>query len=499
MTFAFRVDSSTRLGTGHLVRCLTLAQTLRSHDVDAVFLCRQLDGVMTSRVENAGFEVLYMGETRVGEDPSEREDAIESLRLIDERSLNRVIVDHYDLSLEWEELVTSRVDSLAVIDDFTNRQHRCNLLLNQNLVSPRAETYAQSLHGVKRALVGPRFALLQPDYALHRSLLPTEISEVKRIVVFMGGSDPKNVTEFVLRSLINMELGAITVDVVIGPSNPHRARLLTSFEIHRSIVFHFDLPSLAPLLARSDLAIGAGGISNWERMCLGVPSVVIDVAENQREICIELAQADLIKHVGSSQSIFPDDIERAVGGLISDGNLRRHYSIQGKITVDGLGASRVAEALVPSDRSSLTLRSCRNEDAVPYFNWANDLLVRKSSLNSEPITWVEHETWFMSRMESPTCRMYTLCSDSLPVGQIRFQREDDAWSINYSLDELVRGRDWGSLLVEQGLAKFRRFTTGKVVAKVKASNLVSQRIFERLGFSKGAQFNTAVNQFELMI
>ncbi|MHB1091068.1 MAG: UDP-2,4-diacetamido-2,4,6-trideoxy-beta-L-altropyranose hydrolase [Ilumatobacteraceae bacterium] len=499
MTFAFRVDSSTRIGTGHLTRCLNLAKTLRSRGTNTVFLCRRLDGAVTSRVENSGFEVLYLSDTKVGEDSSEHGDAIETLRLIREHSLTRVVVDHYGLSLEWEELVAENVDNLTVIDDFTHRQHRCDLLLNQNLLPPHAGMYASSFHDVTRTLVGPRFALLHPDFALSRSLRSTEISNVKRIVVFMSGSDPENTTEFILRSLLNMELGAITVDVAIGSSNPHRLDLLSTFGDHQSITFHVDLPSLAPLLACSDLAIGAGGISNWERMCLGVPSVVIDIAENQREICIELARAGLVEYVGSFHSISPIDIEHAVVNLISDGDLRRRYSIQGQITVDGLGASRVAEVLLPSDRTSLTLRNCQVEDAFLYFNWANDPSVRESSLNSEPITWIEHQVWFKSRINDLMCRMYVLCSNNLPVGQIRFQKDNDAWSINYSLDELVRGRGWGNFLVEQGLAKFRKSTTGKVIAKVKPSNIVSQRIFEQLGFSKNAKSDAVVEQFELMI
>lgn len=499
MTFAFRVDSSTRIGTGHIVRCLALAQALRSRGEDALFLCRHLDGVMTSRVENAGFEVVHLRDAEVGDDPTELTDAIETVRLVRERSLTRVVLDHYDLSLKWEQSVGEHVESLTVIDDLTHRQHQCDLLLNQNLLPQREATYTASLDGVVRTLIGPIFALLQPDFASIRSLRSTEIFDVERVVVSMGGSDPTNSTEFILRSLLNTELGAIAVDVVIGSSNPHRSDLLSVFEGHQSMTFHVGLPSLAPLLARSDLAIGAGGTSNWERMCLGVPSVVVDIVENQREICMELAHAGLIEHVGSAHMISSIDIERAVSNLISDRNLRRHYSIQGQITVDGLGADRVAEALLPSDQSSLTMRSCRSEDIFLYFNWVNDHLVRENSLDSEPITWIEHETWFNSRINDPQCHMYVLCSNDLPVGQIRFQKDNYAWSINYSLDKLVRGRGWGHFPVERGLAELRRWTTGKVIAKVKTSNVTSRRVFEQLGFSRSSQPGSAVEQFELMI
>lgn len=499
MTFAFRVDSSTRIGTGHLVRCLTLAKNLRSCGEESVFLCQHLEGDMTARVEQAGFKVMFLDLGTNGHDINENRDAIESLRLIHECSASQVVLDHYDLSLEWEKLVAQHIESLTVIDDFTDRRHQCDLLINQNLVPPRDESFSASPHGATRALIGPKFALLQSEYAALRSIRSVKNSLIKRISVFMGGSDPENVTELVLRSLVNMELADIAIDVVIGTANPHHSELISVFGDNQSVTFHSNLSSLASLLATSDLAIGAGGTSNWERMCLGVPSIVLDIAENQREICVELAGAGLIEYIGNSHLISPLDIERAVGKLISQKNLRRHYSLQGQITVDGLGASRVLETLLPGDQTSLTLRSCRVEDIFLYFNWVNEPMVRQSSLQSEPISWSEHEAWFMSRMNSPTCRMYVICSGNLPIGQVRFERDDDAWTIDYSLDEFVRGRGWGHLLVERGLSEFRKSTTGKVIATVKATNIVSRRIFEQLGFSRSTQIGTATEQFELMI
>lgn len=499
MTFAFRVDSSTRIGTGHLVRCLTLAKHLRSRGVEVIFLCQHLEGDTTALVEQAGFEVMFLNIGNDGHASSQNRDAIESLRLIHECSATRVVLDHYDLSLEWEELVAGNIKSLMVIDDFTDRRHRCDLLLNQNLVPPRDSSFSVSPHGATRALVGPKFALLQHEYAAIRSIRSMENSPIDRISVFMGGSDPENVTELVLRSLVNMELGNIAIDVVIGAANPHHAQLLSLFGDYDSIIFHTDLTSLAPLLTKSDLAIGAGGTSNWERMCLGVPSIVVDIAENQRGICIELARAGFIEHIGSSHSISSGDIQHAVEKLISQTQLRSQYSRQGQIAVDGLGANRVNEILLPSDQTSLTLRNRQVEDIFLYFNWVNESMVRQSSIQSEPISWSEHEAWFMSRINSSTCMMYVICANDLPIGQVRFEKDGEAWAIDYSLDEFIRGRGWGHAVVELGLAELRKSTTGKLVANVKTTNIASQQIFKRLGFSTTAQSGDAVEQFVLMI
>jgi len=147
MTFAFRVDSSTRIGTGHLVRCITLAEKLKSRGEESIFLCRHLEGDLTSQVEGAGFEVLHVNINQGDRSTLESRDAIETLRLSGERSASRIIVDHYDLSLEWEESVTRHVDSLVVIDDFTDRQHRCDLLLNQNLLHSNDLSHSRKFDG----------------------------------------------------------------------------------------------------------------------------------------------------------------------------------------------------------------------------------------------------------------------------------------------------------------------------------------------------------------
>lgn len=499
MTFGFRVDSSARIGTGHLVRCLTLAKKLKSRGEDAIFLCQHLEGNMASLATKAGFEVLSVDINQTSKESPESRDAFESLRMIRARSINRIILDHYDLSLGWEEQIGQQVDDVFVIDDLTHRQHQCDLLLNQNLIPPNDASYSNSEHGATRALIGPKYALLQDDYALVRSIRSFENSGVKRISVFMGGSDPDNTTELVLRSVADMDLDGISIDVVTGSANPHRTQLLATFGGNQSITFYSDLPSLASVISESDLAVGAGGTANWERMCLGVPSIVLDIAENQREICVELARVGLIEHIGSSHSASPIHIQNAIEKLCSDQRLRNEISWKGQVTVDGHGASRVVETLMPSDRTSLSLRNSRLGDISLYFNWVNESTVRQHSINSDPIAWREHETWFQSRIDNPTCRMYVFCADELPIGQVRFEMSGEAWTIDYSLDEFVRGRGWGKTLVERAIAELKKSTTGTVVANVKASNVVSRRIFEQLGFSNSAQSGSAVEQFALTI
>lgn len=499
MTFGIRVDSSARIGTGHLVRCLTLANKLRSRGEDVIFLSQSLANDMSSQVTDAGFEVLNVDTSRTNHESPEERDALESLRLIKSRSINRVILDHYDLSLGWEEQIGKEVDQVFVIDDLFHRRHHSDLLLNQNLVPPNDDAYSGSDHGARHVLIGPKFALLQDEYASVRTIRPADNSRVERISVFMGGSDPDNATDLVLRSLNAIDLTDIAVDVVIGQANSHRTQLVEKFGSNPAFTFHTGFSSLATLFNESDLALGAGGTTNWERMCLGVPSIVIDIAENQREICVELARAGLIEYLGSFQSVRQTDIQNAVEKLRSDQDRRNQYSWQGQIAVDGLGTNRIVETLLPSDSESLSLRRTRIGDMTLYFNWVNEFSVRQNSINSQPIPWHVHEEWFKSRIDNPNSQMYVLCAGDLPCGQVRFEKSGEEWTIDYSLDVLVRGRGWGKTLVSKALAELRKSSTGKIVANVKTSNLASRQIFHELHFLTTARSTVDTEQFELVI
>lgn len=190
-----------------------------------------------------------------------------------------------------------------VVDDLGNRDHDCDVLLDQNYSSDPQARYRGRVPNQAIQLLGPRYALLQPEYAAYRAELSPHSGQVRRIFIFFGGTDPENLTGVCLQALAESGLRDIAVDAIVGPNNPNRETLAEQAGRIPQVTLYSPRPHLADLMASADLAIGAGDTTTWERCCLGLPSVVISIAEDQRLTCISLANDGLIFYAGDANHI----------------------------------------------------------------------------------------------------------------------------------------------------------------------------------------------------
>jgi RimJ/RimL family protein N-acetyltransferase len=237
-------------------------------------------------------------------------------------------------------------------------------------------------------------------------------------------------------------------------------------------------------MAKADLAIGAAGTTTWERLRCGLPSIVIAVAANQYPGAGALAAAGLIDYAGPLAGVSADMLRAATTRLIEDPSRLERLSRAGPAIVDGLGAERLAEAILPSAAEELRLRPASPSDVASLFGWVNDPEARRQSLNSEPIAWSEHVAWFDERIGDARCHIFILETPAgLPVGQIRFDlRDQDRVRLSYLLDPVVRGRHWATRLVRLGIAELRKRGEFHIDAEVRTGNAASRKVFERLGF-----------------
>lgn len=268
MRVAIRADASVALGSGHVMRCLTLAQALRRQGAQVLFLCRRLPGHMGETIRQQGFELRWLGAESARGDQQVRRG----------RPLDLLVVDHYGLDRRWEEAMRPCARAILVIDDLADREHTCDLLLDQNLLPGLQHRYQGLLPPGCRQLLGPGYALLRENF-YREALRPRPRRDIRRLLVFFGGSDPANLTGRALREIAETSLGA---DVVIGAGNPHRAdiqALCGSSGGHWTL--HVQTERMPELMAGADLALGAGGSSHWERCVLGLPALVVTVADNQ--------------------------------------------------------------------------------------------------------------------------------------------------------------------------------------------------------------------------
>jgi UDP-2,4-diacetamido-2,4,6-trideoxy-beta-L-altropyranose hydrolase len=354
---AFRVDASLKIGTGHVVRCLTLADELRRSGAECVFLCRDHAGNLVSVLRQQGHAVSAMpvgledhipqrGDTEL---PTAARVAVEqdakfALETLAPWNPDWLIVDHYGIDVDWEQMVRSSVRHLMVIDDLADRRHDCDLLLDQNLVAKFETRYEGLVPGDCRLLLGPSFALLQPQYAELHTKIRERRDRVRRVLVYFGGADRNNLTGMVVDAFLALQPVGIELDVVINSTNPHAREIEARITGRPGLTLHTDLPSLASLMEAADLAFGAGGATTWERCCLGLPSIVITLADNQVPIASELNRRGLIRWLGRQEEVSCAKVREALDAALREG-LSGAWSESCRQVVDGRGTRRVADLL----------------------------------------------------------------------------------------------------------------------------------------------------------
>jgi len=327
-----RADASVLLGSGHIMRCMTLAGELQAEGALVSFICRDLPGNLCSLVENKGYTVHrlpYSGlpaedkpkqdiDARLG-GVSPAADADQTMAVLERAGgADWLIVDHYALDSRWESKMRRYVKGIMVVDDLADRPHDCDLLLDQNLYKNMKTRYDGLVPARCRKLLGPGYALLRPEFREARKNLRRRDGEVRRILVFFGGTDPGNETAKALEAIRLLGRPDIAVDVVVGGQNPHRAEIKRICSGTPAANFHCQAENMADLMSGADLAVGAGGTATWERCFLGLPAIVVVVAQNQQETVDAANSAGVLFHLGWSWEVSPEKLRDAIAGALDN-------------------------------------------------------------------------------------------------------------------------------------------------------------------------------------
>ena len=334
---AVRVDSSKVIGSGHLMRCLTLAERMREDGWKVHFICRDLPGNLSALVERQGFFLHLLPRHRHDAslegyaawltvpqevDAEETSEVLQGLPAV-----GRLVTDSYALDREWERRLRPLAREIFVIDDLANRPHDCDTLLDQNFYRTMEKRYIGLVPPTCRLLLGPRHALLRQEFYEARKTLRRRDGKLRRILVFYGGSDQTCETEKAIAALLQMKLPGVDVDVVVGGSNPRQEPIRSICDEHEFLHYHLQVSNMAELMASADLALGAGGTTTWERCFLGLPAIVTAIAENQFEICRDCAEAGLIYYLGKWDEVSEADIVRTVQIFTDSRKLRSFQQI----------------------------------------------------------------------------------------------------------------------------------------------------------------------------
>lgn len=348
----FRVDASLRIGTGHVMRCITLADELIATGAQCQFICREHEGHLIDQLRSRGF-VVYALEVLSSSDlanpnlahsdwlgATQEDDAAQCERILADIRPDLLVVDHYGLDMRWERSLSPYCGMLMVIDDLADRQHACDILLDQTFGRECAD-YQLLVSNECLILCGSQYALLRPEFARYRtdSLSRRDHPSLRELLITMGGIDIDNVTGRVLDLLNNSALPSdCQITIVMGHNAPWLddvKKAVSKMPWQTQVLV--GVTNMAQLMAKSDLAIGAAGATAWERCCLGLPTVLLVLADNQKKIAAGLhasGAAELVDlrfmsaQAGFSSRIFEVKTLQKMSKAASD-------------VTDGKGAERV--------------------------------------------------------------------------------------------------------------------------------------------------------------
>ena len=326
-----RADASSLIGSGHVMRCLTLAQRLhKEENAKVVFIMRRLSGNLIDLVQKHGFDVLVLP-------PADQDyeledyglwltvpmevDAQQTIKVLQHYLqehgcdvVDRLIVDSYALNEQWELMLRPYCREIMVIDDLANRRHDCDILLDQNFYLNKDVRYAGLVPEHCKMLLGPEHVLLREEFYEAKKHLRKRDGNIKNILVFYGGSDLTNETEKAIKALVQLhdEGYNFTADIITGVSNFRRKKIEKICSKYPFFHYYCQVSSMAEFMNKADLMLGAGGSTTWERLYMELPALVTAVAENQIQGCEDCSQAGIIEYLGINEDVRVDTILEAL-------------------------------------------------------------------------------------------------------------------------------------------------------------------------------------------
>ncbi|MCI0764707.1 UDP-2,4-diacetamido-2,4,6-trideoxy-beta-L-altropyranose hydrolase [Bacillus sp. TL12] len=359
MNIFIRVDASIEIGTGHVMRCLTLAKELKNLGHQVAFISRELNGHMCNFIKSKGYTIYMLPKMKLVNNncntahahwlqTSWEIDAQQTINIISQNisPVDWLIVDHYALDKKWEEKLKEFTQYIMVIDDLADRLHMCDILLDQNYYTNIDQRYTKLLPKNCIKLLGPKYALLRTEFLKERKIVRKRTGNLKTVLIFFGGSDPTNETSKVIKALEALDCTQLLIHVVAGQANPQKDFIQNLCKKHSSMTFHYNVDYMSRLMNEADLAICAGGSTTWERYCLGLPALLISVAYNQIEICKAVGNLGIDFYIGNSEKIYAKDICNAIE-IVKSGNFDLEVSSKKALEiVDGFGKTRVVSEIL---------------------------------------------------------------------------------------------------------------------------------------------------------
>jgi UDP-2,4-diacetamido-2,4,6-trideoxy-beta-L-altropyranose hydrolase len=476
MNLLIRADANVAMGTGHVMRCLALAQAWVDCGGAAIFVFSEMPPALAARLHSENLHARCIDAVAGTVD-----DARRTAALARDVNADWIVLDGYQFGAKYQSTIKDAGCKLLVIDDNGSVDGYCaDIILNQNLHA--VHSLYQQRAEQSRLLLGSRYCLLRREFRRWCGWKRNTSAEVKKVLITMGGSDPDNVTSRMIQSVSLCDFGPVKITVLVGGSNPHRELLRAQIEGRTDIELVADSDDMPGLLASSDIAIAGAGTTCWEMCLLGLPSILVELAPNQHEIGRGMHELGAGVFLGAANEVSSHAGAALLKALINAAERRQHMSEVAQQVVDGKGAERVVSLL----KHGVRLRKAEDYDCQMFWEWANDPEVRAMSFCSDPITWETHVGWFASKRCDPSYLLYVASDEkSQPVGQVRYQFDGERAVLSISLRPEVRGKGLGKPILLNATEELFQISGAKAIdAFVKPENHTSQQLFQSAGFHK---------------
>jgi UDP-2,4-diacetamido-2,4,6-trideoxy-beta-L-altropyranose hydrolase len=487
MRVVFRVDASLQMGTGHVMRCLTLAKVLKGNGVNVEFICRKHEGNLIDKIRSNGFntfELELLEDNKVDNKlfyshwlgSTQQQDAKDCLSVLQLGKVHLLIVDHYGIDEDWQQDLKAYYDKLMVIDDLADRKHQCDILLDQTFGCQQRD-YESLVPTSCKLLLGSQYALLRPEFIKWRqySLERRKHPVFKQLLINMGGVDVKNITEKIVKELKSCKLPSdLSIVVVMGAAAPHLKSVIAQVnDLPYNTEVEIDVKNMAEIMANSDIAIGASGTTTWERCCLGVPSIQMVLANNQIEV------AKKLDSVGASYYL-----ERIDWLCESIDNLSRKMQktiiITSSVT-DGRGVGKVLSCMGQDCYSmpNLSLKPVALSDCNFVYTLQTKG-VRKYFKNPAVPTFNEHNKWFEKIIKAKEIQLFILILDSQKAGVLRLDKLND---IVYEISIIISPNYARQGVAKNALKMVEDILLNRTLkAVIHKDNAASIKVFKQAGF-----------------
>jgi len=344
-----RADASTEIGTGHIMRCLTLADFLRNYGCNVIFICQELLGNLCDFLEEKNLQVCRLSVNHLNHESFAQSELNQIISIINQHNLtiDWLIIDHYKLDFKCEQALRPFVNKIMVIDDLANRFHDCDLLLDQNPYNNYKIRYKDLVSPSCLQLLGLDYLMLRSEFT-SKSIPPKKQTAIaQNILITMGGTDSRNITCWLIEALEYLRI-PLSIRIVVGPVCPHinKIKLAASKATLHEISVEQSVTNISELMLWSDLAICAGGFTTYELAFMGVPTIVISASATQLEAAIALHQLGITKFIGEFGNISMSSTVSTLSDMIFNSEKRIELSYSSKAKIDGYGVNRVVENLL---------------------------------------------------------------------------------------------------------------------------------------------------------